>query len=68
MPRGEGTGYYASNNLRRTVFHRFTGGLTKVLSSVFGNSVSGVLAAVLTGGDYVVVCMCLQDAHERVEL
>jgi hypothetical protein len=36
--------------------------------SVFDDSVSKVLALVLTGRDFVGVCMCLQTAHTRVEM
>lgn len=50
------------------MFHSFTGTLIKFPSSVLDDSVSGVLTVVLTGRDFVGVCMCLQDAHARVEM
>ena len=66
--RGEGRDSVAANNYRLEMFHSFTGGPKKFLPSVFADSVSGVLAEVLTGRDSLVVCTCLQWAHAWVEM
>jgi hypothetical protein len=50
------------------MFHGFTDALEKFLPSVFGDSVSGVLAEVLTGGDSLGVSTCSQGVYAGVEL
>mgnify|MGYP007054684789 CR=1 FL=1 len=50
------------------MFHGFTDAPEKFLSSVFGDSVSEVLAGVLTDGDSLAVYICLQGALAWVEL
>jgi hypothetical protein len=50
------------------MFHSFTGALPKFLASVFDDGVSGALARVLTDGDYLAVCICLQGVPARVDL
>jgi hypothetical protein len=47
--------------------HSFTGALTKFLASVFDYSVFWVLAAVLTGRDYLAICTCLQGGQAGVD-
>jgi hypothetical protein len=50
------------------MFHSFTGNAKMFSSSVFADRVSQVLAEVLTGGDYLRVCTCLQGGQARGEM
>jgi hypothetical protein len=50
------------------MFHSFTGNAKMFSSSMFADRVSQVLATVLTNGDYLTICTCLQDKHARGEL